>query len=172
LSTAYPGYKVVTNLNGNLIAPEDTPGIYTGVKAFAEYLFGASKSIVNKPDYHGASIVFDGNTITVSDQPNSTTPKQIAFIDLIGQPTWIRAPSIAFKTMMRADIQVGDMVMMPKTFIANTHQAQSSLLDQKAAQQGAFMITSVHHIGNFRQPDAYSWVTEFNAVPTTIEGAK
>ncbi|MEY9227903.1 hypothetical protein ABIF68_007128 [Bradyrhizobium japonicum] len=27
--------------------------------------------------------------------------KQIAFNDLIGQPTWIQAPSIAFKTMTR-----------------------------------------------------------------------
>jgi hypothetical protein len=72
---------------------------------------------------------------------------------------------------MRADIQVGDLVLMPKTLITNSQQAQSSLLNQKAAQQGTFMITSVHHFGNFRQKDAYSWATEFNAFPTNLQPA-
>lgn len=171
LTTAYPGYKITTNLNGSLVAPEDQPGIYTAVTAFAEWLHGASRSVINQPNYHGARIMFDGNTITVSDQPNSTTPKQINFVDLIGQPTWIQAPSIAFKCAMRADIQVGDLVLMPKTLITNTQQAQSSLYNQKAAQQGTFMVTSVHHFGNFRQHDAYSWVTEFNAAPTSTQSA-
>jgi hypothetical protein len=170
LSTAYPGSKINVNLNGNLVAPEDMPGIYTSVKALAEWLFGASRSLINKPDYHGAAIAFDGNTINVYDQP-STKTKNIAFVDLIGQPTWIQSPSIAFKCAMRADIALGDTIKMPKTFINNTHQAQSSLLNQAAAQQGAFIVTSIHHFGNFRQPDGYSWVTEFNAVPTTVKAA-
>ena len=132
-------------------------------------MFGASRSLINQPNYLGVQILFDGATISVYDQPAaSATPKQIAFVDLIGQPTWILAPTIAFKTMMRADIQPGNMVLMPKTLIANTAQAQSALINQKAAQQGTFLITSVHHYGNFRQPDGYSWVTEFNAVPTNV----
>jgi hypothetical protein len=172
LTIAYPGYKITTNLNGSLIAPEDQPGIYTGVKAFAEYLFGASRSLINQPNYPGVQILFDGATIRVYDQPAANAkPKQIASVDLIGQPTWIRAPSIAFKCAMRADIQPGDMVLMPKALIANTAQAQSSLMNQKAAQQGIFLVTSVHHYGNFRQPDGYSWVTEFNALPTNVQAA-
>ncbi|WP_439925679.1 hypothetical protein [Nitrobacter sp. JJSN] len=169
LSTAYPGSKINVNLNGNLVAPEDMPGVYTSVKALAEWLFGASKSIINKPDYHGAAIAFDGNTINVYDKPN-TTVKNIAFVDLIGQPTWILAPSIAFKCAMRADIALNDEVQMPKTLVTNSQQAQSSLVNQAAAQQGTFIISSIHHFGNFRQPDGYSWVTEFNAVPKITQG--
>lgn len=168
LTTAYPGMTVNVNLNGNLVAPEDSPGIYPGVKPLADYLFAASKSIINRPDYHGAQISMDGNTIRVSDQPN-TTVKQIAFVDLIGQPTWIGPNVIAFKTAMRADVTIGDQVTMPKTLITNTQQAQSSLINQAAAQQGTFVISSVHHFGNFRQRDAYSWVTEFNAFPTNVK---
>jgi hypothetical protein len=136
----------------------------------AEYLFGASKSIINKPDYQGAQITMDGNTINVTDKPN-TAVKQIAFNGLIGQPTWIEPLTIAFKCAMRADITIGDRVMMPKTLTNNTQQAQSSLINQKAAQQGAFIVTSVHHIGSFRQLDAYSWVTEFSAVATNVQPA-
>lgn len=87
------------------------------------------------------------------------------------QPTWIEAPSIAFKTMMRADLKVGDEVMMPKTLIRNTQQAMSSLINQNVAQQGNFILTSMRHIGNYKQPDAYAWVTEFNAVPKQIQSA-
>jgi hypothetical protein len=169
LTTGYPGMTVNVNLNGSLVAPEDSPGIYTGVKALADYLFAASKSIINRPDYHGAQISMDGNTVNVTDQPNPT-PKTIAFNDLIGQPTWIRPLTIAFKCAMRADITVGDKVTMPKTLITNTQQAQSALVNQSAAQQGTFLVTSIHHFGNFRQPDAYSWVTEFNAAALNVQG--
>ncbi|NEU95662.1 hypothetical protein [Bradyrhizobium uaiense] len=170
LTTGYPGFTVnVQTLNGNLVAPEDSPGIYTGARSLAEFLFAASKSIINKPDYQGVQIAFDGNTINVYDQPN-TTPKAIDFVDLIGQPTWIQAPSIAFKCAMRADIVLNDTVTMPKTLITNSAQAQSSLINQSVTQQGTFVISSIHHFGNFRQRDAYSWVTEFNAFPTKTTG--
>jgi len=61
---------------------------------------------------------------------------------------------------------------MPKTLITNTQQAQSALVNQAAAQQGTFLVTSIHHFGNFRQPDAYSWVTEFNAAALNVQSAK
>jgi hypothetical protein len=170
LSVGYPGMKTNINLNGNLVAPENSPGIYLSVKALADFLFGTSKSIVTQAGYQGVHINFDGNTINVYDQPN-TAVKQIAFTDLIGQPIWIASPAIAFKTAMRADIALGDQVTMPKTLITNTAQAQSALVNQVAAQQGTFIVTSIHHFGNFRQKDAYSWVTEFNAVPTNVQSA-
>lgn len=172
LTTGYPGFTVnMKSLNGNVVAPEDSPGYYLGAKALAEYLFAASRSIINRPDYHGVQINFDGNTINVYDAPSTTKTKAIAFVDLIGQPTWIRAPEIAFKCAMRADIALGDKVTMPKTLITNSQQAMSSLWNQSAAQQGTFMITSIHHFGNFRQRDAYSWATEFNAVPENVQAA-
>ncbi|MCA1386021.1 MULTISPECIES: hypothetical protein [unclassified Bradyrhizobium] len=79
--------------------------------------------------------------------------KQIASNDLIGQPTWIQAPSIAFKTVMRADLKIGDEIRMPKTLITNSQQTMSSLIYQSAAQQGTFLLSSMHHLGNDRQLD-------------------
>ncbi|MET4483707.1 hypothetical protein [Bradyrhizobium sp. F1.13.3] len=184
-SVGYPGMIMNVNLNDNLVAPEDQPHV-APPKARADYLLSASKSIINRPDYQGVNIAFDGNTINVYDKPNTTAPRapgltglaaqpsttvqQVAFVDLIGQPTWIGPLTIAFKCAMRADIALNDEVQMPKTLIANTAQAQGSLIKQKAAQQGTFLVTSVHHYGNFRQHDAYSWVTEFNAIATNVQG--
>ena len=33
--------------------------------------------------------------------------------------------------------------------------------------QGTFQLEMVRHVGNFRQPDAQSWITTFNAHPVT-----
>jgi hypothetical protein len=44
---------------------------------------------------------------------------------IVDQPTWIEAPSIQFKTMMRADLKVGDQVSLPQTLVTNSAQAQS-----------------------------------------------
>ena len=171
LTPAYSGYTVSPNIDSSLVAPEDTPGVYTTLKGFADYVFGVSKSIKNDPSYPGVQIAFNGSTINVFDKPSSSgTVKNIAFTDLIGQPAWILAPSIAFKTYMRADININDQVQMPKTLITNSAQAQTSLINQVAAQQGTFIISSIHHFGNFRQEDGYSWVTEFTAYPKNTTG--
>lgn len=167
LSPAFEGYTVNTNISANLTALEDTAGFYGSLSSFAQYVNQVSKALINDPSYSGVDITITGTTINVID--NSSSPpsgtKQIAFNDLIGQPTWIQAPSIAFKTMMRADLKIGDEVQMPKTLITNSQQAMSSLVNQNAAQQGTFILSSMHHIGNYKQPDGYSWVTEFNAFP-------
>ena len=174
LGPAFQGYKVNANISPNLTALEDSPGVYPSLSVFAQYVSQVSKVLIKDPNYSGVDITITGTTINVID--NSASPssgtKQIAFNDLVGQPTWIEAPSIAFKTMMRADLKIGDEVQMPKTVIKNTQQAMSALINQKAAQQGTFIVTSMHHFGNYRQPDGYSWVTEFNAVPKKTQSTK
>ncbi|KYK44895.1 hypothetical protein A1D31_11805 [Bradyrhizobium liaoningense] len=173
LTPSFQGYTINVNVSPNLTALETQSGSYGSLSVFAQFVSRCSKVMIKDPNYSGVDITITGTTINVIDNsaPPSSGTKQIAFEDLIGQPTWIEAPSIAFKTMMRADLKVGDEVMMPKTLIRNTQQAMSSLINQNAAQQGTFIVTSVHHIGNYKQPDGYAWISEFNAVPKTIQSA-
>ncbi|KGT77317.1 hypothetical protein MA20_22230 [Bradyrhizobium japonicum] len=174
LSPAYPGCTINANVSSKLTALQDTAGIYGSLTGFAQIINSINRVLINEPDYSGVDITITGNTINVFDNssPPSSGVKQIAFNDLIGQPTWIQAPSIAFKTMMRADLKIGGEIRMPKTLVTNSQQAMSSLINQNAAQQGAFIVTSVHHIGNYRQPDGYAWISEFNAVPKQTQSTK
>jgi len=104
---------------------------------------------------------------------------QLAFQDLIGQPTWIGPNTISFKCVLRYDIQVGDMVTMPPdpgtggtsiiSALALTQQGVAvpgQPTRNSSVFKGSFMVNEVHHFGNLRQPDADSWATAFTAVNT------
>lgn len=167
LTTAYPGYTVDANISPNLKFSGDLPGYYQNLNQFASYVRQVSKSIINDPSYPGVSIILQEKKFIVFDGTvsGSSSTKTIAFNDLIGQPTWINAPSIQFKTAMRADLKVGDNVVLPKTQVVNSAAAQTSLVNQKVAFQGTFQISVMRHVGVSRQPDAASWVTVFDAFP-------
>jgi hypothetical protein len=137
----------------------------------------------NTPPASSPTIINGRLVVTPSSTAGSTTPstagstagippaKTVAFQDLIGQPTWIEAPFIQFKTMMRADLKVGDQVTLPKTFVNNSAQAQSSLINQEVAFQGKFQIQTIRHVGNYRQATADAWVTVFDAFPLQVQAA-
>jgi hypothetical protein len=103
---------------------------------------------------------------------------QLAFQDLIGQPTWLSFGSIQFVCPMRVDLSVADVVAMPKGILGNpanpagapgavtTTSASQPQIRQKSIFTGNFFITSVHHLGEFRNPASQAWVTVFEA--TTI----
>lgn len=70
---------------------------------------------------------------------------------------------------MRADLSVNDYVQMPKNLLQTpgavvTTSASQPQARQSSAFNGTFMINSVHHMGNFRQPSGDAWVTVFQAV--------
>ena len=127
LTTAYPNYTVNINISPNLKFSGDLPGYYQNLTQFSQFIKTTSKSILNDPNYQGVSITLQGTTFTVFDGTQqssggssggagtSSNPKQVNFTDLIGQPTWINAPLIQFKTAMRADFKVGDTVKLPQT---------------------------------------------------------
>lgn len=167
LSTAFQGFQQSINISDNLVRQADDVGYFQTVQQLALYVRQASKSIVKDEKYAGVDLVLVGKTFTAYDgtAAQSGTVKQIAFQDLIGQPTWIEAPLIQWKTAMRADIAVGDTVKLPPSQITNTQQAQSSLVNQQLNFQGNFTVSLVRHLGNFRQPDAASWVTVFEGYP-------
>lgn len=168
LTNAYPGYTAAVSISPNLKFSGDLPGFYSNLNQFSQYIRQVSKGIMNDPNYPGVSIVLQGKTFTVFDGTQSSSgsaAKAVAFQDLIGQPTWINAPSIQFRTALRADLKVGDNVTLPKTQVTNSAAAQTSLVNQSVAFQGTFQISVMRHVANSRQADAASWVTVFDAFP-------
>lgn len=167
LQTAFQGFQFTVNVDQNLVRQNDEVGYFHSVGELAQYAKQVSKDINKSTTYAGIDITLSGTQFTVYDGSQQTGGggKQIAFQDLIGQPTWIEAPLIQWKTAMRADIKIGDQVTLPPSQITNTQQAQSSLVNQQLNFQGGFTVSLVRHLGNFRQPDAASWVTVFEGYP-------
>jgi hypothetical protein len=186
LTTAYPGYTVNANVNPNLKVLQDEPAFFNSLEEAARYVKSTSRGIINTDGYPGVDITLVGTTFNIRDNTapaqssssgnaggnaggNAAGTKTVSFQDLIGQPTWIEAPDIQFKTMMRADLQVGDQITLPKTQVTNSAQAASSLINQNVSFQGGFQITSMRHVGNFRQALSDAWVTVFNATPQQVQ---
>lgn len=170
LATAYQGYTADITINQNLKLLQDEAAYFSSLEAFARYVRATSKSIIKTMTYPGVDIVLRDKKFVVRDNTSTSgsIDKEVAFHDLIGQPTWIEAPFIQFKTMMRADLSVGEQVTLPKTMVTNSAQAQASLINQNVSFQGKFQISSVRHVGSYRQATADAWVTVFEAFPLQV----
>ena len=170
LSTAFPGIKQNINISPNLILPNHEPGPYPTIEEFSKYVRGISKSINKDPNYTGVSITMANNELQVSDAtiegalPSGTSPKMIAFTDLVGQPTWIENRLIQITCVMRADLKIMDVIKLPPT-LATTTAASLSQYRDSSIFQGNFQIQTLRHVGNLRQPDARAWATTIEAYP-------
>lgn len=167
LLAGFPDCTVAVSVNQNIVAPQTQPGQYYTLEQFGTYVNQTSRARVSTPGYLGYSIyptqtgflVWDGTV-----EPANTT--QIDITDLIGQPTWLDAVTMTFKTVMRADISVGGLVEMPPQGVIYAATASSfAQYHAKPSFQGLFYVTSVRHLGRFRERDAGAWVTVFQAVP-------
>lgn len=149
----------------------DGSGRYTSLSQLAEYV--TARSIKLGPqgvNYSGVQITVIGNTIFAFDSQNPLGDTELVFRDLIGQPTWIGPNTVNFKTVLRSDIAVGSKIKFPSRGILTPYVLTSASAAvpgapaaSKTAFQGEFLVTEVHHFANFRQPDADSWTTTFNA---------
>lgn len=167
MSTSFPKFACTIDISDDLVTAHDEVGIYGSLTSFATYLKHKSSDLVggirpNGKAYPGVDVRLSEDEFFVFDGTTQQEPTSIDFQDLIGQPTWIDSPLIQFKTVMRADLTVGDWVKLPQTQITTTSAAQPRY---KSAFQGVFLINQVRHVGNFRQPDPASWVTVFDAAP-------
>lgn len=166
LSTAFPGYTADVKISDKLVLAHDEPGYYQTVTQFAQYVKQVSLDIVGADNYAGVDIMLSQKAFAVTDGTTPSNPTKIAFQDLIGQPTWIDPLSIQFKCAMRADLSVGGAATMPQSIATQSVQANSPLVNAKSIFQGTFQIKMIRHVGNFRQPDASSWVTTVDAFST------
>ena len=161
LTAGLPGVAQAIAVNPQLIAPETVTGFYATLGQFASFLNETTKAIIGG-DYRGLSTVLSAGTIRVFD--GTTAPKNttIQFTDMIGQATFIAYNEISLKTVLRADISVGDYLTLPPGQIATTAQSMAALR-QGSVFQGQFVVETVRHIGNFRQPSGDGWCTIFTA---------
>lgn len=168
LQNAYPGATVSVNISNDLVLTNDLAGFYGTLAEFAYLMNDTSKAIIRDSGYNGVSMTQKDNQILVSDGKGSTAPtvKNIAFQDLIGQPTWIGLNQVQFKTVIRSDFNVQDRIKFPPGLQVTTTAASQSQARDKSAFQGTFDIQLVRHNGHSRQPGADSWITTVNAVTT------
>lgn len=169
LNAAYPGYPRTMNIRTYTTnAPK--VGHYHTLTQLARWI----KSVTTGPTSSGVDIALNRNTLLITDGSVKGSAVQIAFTDLVGQPKWIDQNTMQFSTVMRADIQVGASVKMPvglqnaPGIVQTAAAALPSSLKYKTSFQGAFVVQSVRHVGNFREADGTQWVTIFQAVPQNV----
>jgi len=181
LQAALPDMKTKIAISPNLVLNNDENAVFSSLVEFSKFIARISslkqfQGIKPKSGgtYQGVAIVSKDNTIVVSDgtaDVNSGSsydkPTQVLFQDLIGQPTWLSPTLLNFRCVMRADISVGDFVKLPSKLgpgsVGTSSGISNTPATDKAAFSGVFGIREVYHFGNFRQPDAASWCTSFEA---------
>lgn len=164
LSIAFPKTVITGSLNPSLVHTEDAPFVYRTLGQLGEFALKTSKSIISDPAYMGVQIVptatgfhlFDGTVIPVA--------KEISYLDMIGNSTWVDQGTIQLKTVLRADLNVGDIIDLPPRLNIVQNANSYTWARNTSAFTGKYMITSIRHLGNSRQPDANSWCTVIECI--------
>lgn len=171
LQRAYPDYKIKIEISDNLVMNYDAPIFCSSVQQLAANIKSISKSIIRDQNYSGVELcIFPGKEIRAWDSLTTTkknAPIQLEFTDLVGQPTWIEFNKVMIRTVMRADIQVGDFLKLPAGASTIIQASSYSQYRNQAAFTGVFQVSAVRLVGNSRQADANSWVTIIEAFTTT-----
>jgi hypothetical protein len=151
------------NISQSLVRPNDERGFYQTLGQYATFLFNASHDIMKTTGYMGVQVSVQGKTINVYDGTQTqSAAKTINPWDLIGQPIWTGPQTAQWRTVMRGDFQVSDMVTLPKSLATLT--ASGSIASGQGINiiQGSFMIQGIRHVGNFGNPDGSAWCSVFD----------
>lgn len=165
LSVAYKGYDmpIAINISENWVADQDMPGFSGTLEGIATQILGSTMDQSDGPVVIGVQ----NGKILVQDSTYKPDAIQINFNDLIGQPTWVEPNTMQIGTVMRADLQLGSHIEMPKGFVGapgsvtTTAQSQPSQLKYKSTFTQSYFIKSLRHVGNFRSTDSGEWATIF-----------
>lgn len=178
----FPKYKIEGAVNPNLVwsSGQAVTGFFNTLNQFAQFLNDLSQKIIGgyAPDtktYPGVCLTLQNNTISIFDGSTQTHPKQIQFLDLIGQPTWGQPFQVQVTCVMRADLSVGDYVTLPASPGVISSGSQSQFYNPIGGNQyaslksgtvftGTFQVVAVRHIGNSRQPAAQAWITTIDLI--------
>lgn len=182
LRTAYPQCSIVGAVHEGLVwAGATATGAYATVGQFAQYLRKASLNLIGgyapasaPGSYTGVNLTLQNNVFTLSDGTTQTTPKQIQFTDLIGQPSWTGTATVQCACVLRADLHCGNYVTLPLaqgiTSTSSNNQAYVptpgtgvySSLKNNSIFSGTFEVIGLHHVGDSRDPSAMAWTTVLN----------
>lgn len=177
LSRAFPKANLNIAISPNLKLAYQDAGIYQSLPQYAAYIRQLSNSILGggTPDgYTGVHISSYGQGINVWDTTQDQGGvKQLGYLDLIGQPTWLDQQTISIKTILRGDIHIKDQVQLPPTLVTTSVSAGQNTIQSDSAKlgalafQGTFTVQQVLHTGDFRNPDGGAWCSTYQA---TIQG--
>ncbi|MBD8128939.1 hypothetical protein IFU23_05630 [Pantoea agglomerans] len=173
LNGAYPDTQLDIRISDKLVLPEDWKGVYNRPSQLATAIKSASLGLMNEASYTGVSLIMQKGVIRLFDNLIASGARGIEADEFIGQPTWIGINRVSFKTPLRGDLMVGDEISLPDSLVNGT----SSLLSVNAPEaygvqrgklnfSGNFFITSMRHVGEFRNASGEAWVTIFEAVET------
>jgi len=167
LKTAFPNTPISINISSNLVSSNNEQGYFASLNDLASVLSGITQSLG-----HQVYITFQNGSIIVFDDTYAPPPLELSFTDLVGQPAWVDVNIMQVKLVMRADIQVGALIKMPKglkqgpgSVIISGNSLPSSL-KYKSAFQGIFQVIELRQIGNSRAADGTQWVSIINCAVT------
>jgi hypothetical protein len=174
LSIVHPGVPISINIGTNLVFDSVECHFCGSLEQLAQYIGDLTDDVFKQR----VTITLQSDKFVIYDTTHKPSPIQIAFTDLIGQPTWIETNIMQMKTVMRADLQVGAYITMPQGMrnipglvispVGSALGAQGAGIPSTGKNtstfQGNFMITTLRHLGNFRSPSGEDWATVFNCV--------
>jgi hypothetical protein len=174
-ATAFPASQAAVTISSALVQNYDEPSFHGNVQQLAQYVIQKTQAMVGG-DYPGVEIAMNGPVITATDGTSPTTPTQINFQDLVGQPTWRDLSTLQVQTVMRGDIPFGAYAKLPPTLTAVTAAAVAppaagNISRSNSAFQGTFRVLRVRHVGRARQPDAGSWCSIFDLIQPPASSA-
>lgn len=152
LSTVFPGKKLNITISPNLVQAHDEPSFHGTLTQLGTYLNAVSTAIITDPTYPGVDIIYDGETLNVTDQSSGSTAASPVIVnpqDLVGQPGWIGPNQIQAGFVLRGDLKPGGYLTLPPTIVGNQVSAVTRFQD-KTSFSGVYYITSVYHYGNSR----------------------
>jgi|ERR1700744_289717 len=171
LSTAYPDMPLQINISNRIVQNHDEIHRCSTLEQLAQVILGITQNNFLGSDYAGVQISIQGGQIIVADSTWTPNTVQLAFIDFVGQPTWIDVNIMQLKLVMRADLQLGSIIKMPQGLqdapgiVLTSSASLPSNLKYKSSFQGNFSVVELRQIGNFRATDGASWVTVANCTP-------
>lgn len=168
LGKTIPSLNMDFSLSPNLVATKDEALYCSTLTQFSQQVKDLSKSVNKSANFNGVVIAKNGDTFKVSDfSATGTDAKILEFQDFIGQPTWIDPITISVKLVMRHDITMLDVVKLPdvQEKFGKVSAKSYEFIRNGLSFVGRWKVLSLRHIGNFRQPDANSWVTVLTLTP-------
>lgn len=176
LQQAYPNATISISAADDVTLLHDEAGTFTDIRTFSTYVQGISRDIKG-PTYAGLNITANGNNsfLVFDNTKLNGSVTKVTMFDLMGQVTWLSANTITFATVLRSDINIGDAVTFPPLAQAQaitTADSQSYARLSNTFNGNWLVAEYVRHVGDSRAPDAFAWVSIFQAVALLDGGAQ
>jgi hypothetical protein len=115
----------------------------------------------------------NGSKLIVHDGTVPGDPFYIDAYELVGQPTWTNIREVTITVVMRAGIEVSDIIRLPPDipYAVGPNAMIPSVPQQKSRLtfSGTFMVQYIHYIGDFRNPDGRQWVTVYTCTINSVD---